>query len=59
MYHYGYKLYFYSPAFKNNAAYWIGASDAQTEGEFRWSSGYPFSYSSKSNNAEITMLDLA
>lgn len=28
-------------------AYWVGASDRAVEGEFRWSSGYPFGYSSE------------
>lgn len=35
-----------SPGFRDNVAYWIGASDSQTEGDFRWSSGYPFSFAS-------------
>lgn len=29
--------------------YWIGATDAVQEGEFRWSDGLPFSYARKFN----------
>lgn len=29
------------------AAYWVGASDRAVEGDFRWSNGHPFGYSSE------------
>ncbi|XP_017779050.1 PREDICTED: uncharacterized protein LOC108564494 isoform X2 [Nicrophorus vespilloides] len=33
-----------SPGYKDNNAYWIGASDKTHEGDFHWSDGLPFSY---------------
>lgn len=35
-----------SVAFKDSAAYWVGASDEIFEGDFRWSNGFPYTYSS-------------
>lgn len=35
-----------SVAFKESAAYWVGASDEIFEGDFRWSNGFPYTYSS-------------
>lgn len=32
---------------RRGVAYWVGASDRAMEGEFRWSSGYPFGFSSE------------
>uniref|UniRef100_A0A1B0GQ85 Uncharacterized protein n=1 Tax=Phlebotomus papatasi TaxID=29031 RepID=A0A1B0GQ85_PHLPP len=32
------------PGYKDHMAYWIGASDKNFEGDFRWSDGLPFSY---------------
>ena len=37
----------YSPGYSDNNAYWVGASDKTYEGDFRWSDGLPFSYTSK------------
>lgn len=39
-------LLFNSVAFKESAAYWVGASDEIFEGDFRWSNGFPYTYSS-------------
>jgi len=36
-----------SPGYRDNNAYWVGASDKTYEGDFRWSDGLPFSYTSK------------
>lgn len=36
-----------SPGYKDHNAYWIGASDKTHEGDFHWSDGLPFSYTSK------------
>lgn len=33
-----------SPGAGVDDVYWIGATDAVHEGEFRWSNGLPFSY---------------
>ncbi|XP_065162399.1 uncharacterized protein [Atheta coriaria] len=33
-----------SPGYKENNAYWIGASDRSHEGDFHWSDGLPFSF---------------
>jgi hypothetical protein len=37
----------YSPGYRDHNAYWVGASDKTYEGDFRWSDGLPFSYTSK------------
>ncbi|XP_031632855.1 uncharacterized protein LOC116346788 isoform X2 [Contarinia nasturtii] len=34
-----------SATFRSNVAYWIGASDEIFEGDFRWSNGYPYTFS--------------
>ncbi|XP_050429193.1 uncharacterized protein LOC126838643 isoform X2 [Adelges cooleyi] len=34
-----------SPGYSDNAAYWIGATDANNEGFFKWTDSSPFSYS--------------
>jgi len=36
-----------SPGYRDHNAYWVGASDKTYEGDFRWSDGLPFSYTSK------------
>jgi hypothetical protein len=36
-----------SPGYRDQNAYWVGASDKTYEGDFRWSDGLPFSYTSK------------
>lgn len=41
------KLLLNSPGYKDYSAYWIGASDKSFEGDFRWSDGFSFSYSSR------------
>ncbi|XP_058063429.1 uncharacterized protein LOC131213412 [Anopheles bellator] len=33
-----------SPGYRDNAAYWIGASDVIAEGTFRWNDKFPFTY---------------
>jgi hypothetical protein len=38
---------FCSPSYRDHNAYWVGASDKTYEGDFRWSDGLPFSYTSK------------
>lgn len=37
----------HSPGYRDHNAYWIGASDKTHEGDFRWSDGLLFSYTSK------------
>uniref|UniRef100_A0A182SSJ7 Uncharacterized protein n=1 Tax=Anopheles maculatus TaxID=74869 RepID=A0A182SSJ7_9DIPT len=39
------QLLFNSPAYKDDNAYWIGASDLIVEGDFRWNDKYAFTYS--------------
>ncbi|XP_055525442.1 uncharacterized protein LOC129718573 isoform X3 [Wyeomyia smithii] len=34
-----------SPSYKDDNAYWVGASDRTLEGDFRWSDNLPFLYS--------------
>ncbi|CAH1179710.1 unnamed protein product [Phaedon cochleariae] len=34
-----------SPGYRDDNAYWIGASDESHEGDFKWTDGLPFSYS--------------
>lgn len=34
-----------SATFKDSAAYWVGASDDIFEGDFRWTNGFPYTYS--------------
>lgn len=34
-----------SATFKESAAYWVGASDDIFEGDFRWTNGFPYTYS--------------
>jgi hypothetical protein len=41
-------VFCYSPYYNDHVAYWIGASDKHFEGDFKWSDGMPFSYTSKS-----------
>lgn len=41
------KLLLNSPGYKDYSAYWIGASDKSFEGDFRWSDGFSFIYSSR------------
>lgn len=36
----------FSPRYNEYSSYWIGASDKNYEGDYRWSDGFPFSYSS-------------
>lgn len=36
-----------SPSYSDNAAYWIGATDMNNEGFFKWTDSSPFTYSSK------------
>lgn len=35
-----------SPYYNEHMSYWIGATDKHFEGDFRWSDGLPFAYSS-------------
>lgn len=41
----GSKRCVFSVAFKESAAYWVGASDDISEGDFRWTNGFPYTYS--------------
>lgn len=41
------KYFRFSSGYKDNSAYWIGASDKNFEGDFAWSNGFPFTYSSE------------
>lgn len=41
------KLLLNSPGYKDYTAYWIGATDKSFEGDFRWSDGFSFTYSSR------------
>lgn len=41
------KLLLNSPGYKDYLAYWIGATDKSFEGDFRWSDGFSFLYSSR------------
>ncbi|GLG96833.1 uncharacterized protein GBIM_03730 [Gryllus bimaculatus] len=34
----------HSPGYRDDNAYWVGASDVMYEGDFRWSDGFPFRY---------------
>lgn len=34
-----------SATFRESAAYWVGASDEVSEGDFRWTNGFPYTYS--------------
>lgn len=34
-----------SVSFKGNAVYWIGATDEVFEGDFRWTNGFPYTFS--------------
>lgn len=36
-----------SPYYNEHVSYWIGASDKYFEGDFRWTDGLPFSFSSE------------
>lgn len=36
-----------SPQYNEHVPYWIGATDIHFEGDFRWTDGLPFSFSSK------------
>lgn len=45
-----------SVAFKESAAYWVGASDEIFEGDFRWSNGFPYTYSSELVGVESSRL---
>ncbi|KFB42558.1 AGAP000443-PA-like protein [Anopheles sinensis] len=38
------QLLFNSPGYKDDNAYWIGASDLVVEGDFRWNDKFSFSY---------------
>lgn len=40
-------IVFFSPGYRDQNAYWLGATDKTYEGDFRWSDGLPFIYSSK------------
>ncbi|RZF36004.1 hypothetical protein LSTR_LSTR005820, partial [Laodelphax striatellus] len=35
----------HSPGYGDENAYWVGATDKENEGDFRWSDGLPFTYS--------------
>uniref|UniRef100_A0A182N197 Cubilin n=1 Tax=Anopheles dirus TaxID=7168 RepID=A0A182N197_9DIPT len=39
------QLLFHSPGYRDDNAYWIGASDLTVEGEFRWNDKFSFTYS--------------
>ncbi|XP_053678642.1 uncharacterized protein LOC128729018 [Anopheles nili] len=39
------QLLFNSPGYKDDSAYWIGASDLIVEGDFRWNDKFSFTYS--------------
>jgi hypothetical protein len=45
-----------SPGYKDHNAYWIGASDRNLEGDFRWSDSLPFSYTSEYILGEFLVL---
>nr|CAD7398368.1 unnamed protein product [Timema poppensis] len=36
-----------SPGFEDHNSYWVGASDKMYEGDFRWTDGLIFTYSSE------------
>ncbi|XP_050099213.1 uncharacterized protein LOC126579711 [Anopheles aquasalis] len=38
------QLLLHSPGYKDSNAYWIGAADLITEGDFRWNDKFPFGY---------------
>ncbi|XP_075225285.1 uncharacterized protein LOC142326585 [Lycorma delicatula] len=38
-------LLIHSPGYRDQNSYWVGASDVLVEGDFRWSDGFPFTYS--------------
>lgn len=39
----------YSPHYHDHISYWIGATDKNFEGDFRWTDGQQFSFSSNQN----------
>jgi Lectin C-type domain len=41
------QLLFNSPGYRENSAYWVGATDKLYEGDFRWVDSLPFTFSSE------------